>query len=174
MGALQQMKINPNEQYKTWGRNRSNRLSNYDYSKDRPIHVTICTDNKEKLFDSKVSGKIITNELLRTANDLRFRILCYCLMPDHLHVIVSPGESNLSLSKFLNIFKGRTTAVFKEKKDFKKIWQRSAFDHVLRTEEDLRAIIEYIMNNPVRKGIVEKIDNYPYSESFDVEIRRYI
>jgi REP element-mobilizing transposase RayT len=82
--------------------------------------VTICTNNKEKLYDSGVSGKIIINELLRTAKDLKFRILCYCLMPDHLHVIVSPGESNLSLSKFLNIFKRRTTTVFKEKKDFRR------------------------------------------------------
>ncbi len=168
------MKINPNEQYKTWGRSRSNRLSNYDYSKDRPIHVTICTDNKEKIFDSEINAQIAVNELLKTAKDLTFRILCYCVMPDHIHVIVSPGESNLSLSKFLNIFKGRTTAVFKEKNDFKKIWQRSGFDHVIRTEEDLKGVIEYIRNNPVRKGIVENASDYPYSESFDVEIRRYI
>ena len=136
--------------------------------------MTICTDNKEKLFDSEVGGKIIINELLRTAKDLRFRILCYCLMPDHLHVIVSPGESNLSLSKFLNVFKGRTTAVFRERKDLKKIWQRSAFDHVIRTEENLKGVIEYIRNNPVRKGIVENADDFPYSESFDAEIQRYI
>jgi len=37
----------------------------------------------------------------------------------------------------------------------------------------LRAIIEYIMNNPVRKGIVEKVDDYPYSEAFDIEIQKY-
>ena len=167
------MKINPHKQHKTWGRGRSNRLPNYDYSKDRPIHVTICTNNKENVFDSEINAKIVIDELLRAAKDVRFRMLCYCLMPDHLHVIVSPGESSLTVSKFLNIFKGRTTAVFRQKKDLKKIWQRSAFDHVIRTEEDLRAVIEYIMNNPVRKGIVEKIDDYPYSESFDVEIQKY-
>ena len=174
MGALQQMKINSNEKYKTWGKSRSNRLPNYDYSKDRPIHVTICTENKEKFFESEVNTKIVINELLKTAKDLKFRILCYCLMPDHLHVIVSPGESTLFLSKFLNIFKGRTTAVFRERKDLKKIWQRSAFDHVIRTEENLKGVIEYIRNNPVRKGIVENADDYPYSESFELEIKRYI
>jgi putative transposase len=167
------MKINSNEQYKTWGRSRSNRLANYNYSKDQPVHVTICTDNKETIFDSGANAKIVINELLKAAIDLRFRILCYCLMPNHLHVIVSPGESALSLSKFLNIFKGRTTAVLKERKDLRKVWQRSAFDHVIRTEEDLRAIIEYIMSNPVRKGIVEKVDDYPYSKSFDIEIQKY-
>jgi REP element-mobilizing transposase RayT len=95
-------------------------------------------------------------------------------MPDHLHVIVSPGESNLSLSKFLNIFKGRTRAVFRQRKDLKKIWQRSAFDHIIRTEENLKEVIEYIRNNPVRKGIVENANDYPYSKSFDIEIRKYI
>jgi REP element-mobilizing transposase RayT len=95
-------------------------------------------------------------------------------MPDHLHVIVGPGESSLPLSKFLNIFKGRTTKLFKDKENSGKIWQRSAFDHVIRTEENLKGVIEYIRNNPVRKGIVESADGYPYSELFDVEIQRYI
>jgi REP element-mobilizing transposase RayT len=173
MGALQRMEIKAKDRYKTWARSRSNRLSNYDYSIDRPIHVTICTDNKENIFDSEIDAKIVIDELLKTAKDVRFRMLCYCLMPDHLHVIVSPGESTLTLSKFLNIFKGRTTAVFRERKDLKKIWQRSAFDHVIRTGENLKAVIEYIRNNPVRKGIVENADDYSYSESFDVEIQKY-
>jgi len=168
------METKTKDQYKTWGRSRSNRLTNYDYSKDRPIHVTICTENKRNLFNSEESARIVINELLKTAKDLGFRILCYCLMPDHIHVIVSPGESTFPLSKFLNIFKGRSTRVFKDKEKLRRIWQRSAFDHIIRTEENLKAVIEYMMNNPVRKGILEKADEYPYSEWFDVEIQRYI
>jgi REP element-mobilizing transposase RayT len=168
------MKINSKEQYKTWGRSRSNRLVNYNYSEDRPVHVTICADSKKNIFGSDVNAKIAINELLKTVKDLKFRILCYCLMPDHLHVIVSPGESTLPLSKFLNIFKGRTAAVLKDKENLRKIWQRSAFDHVIRTKENLKTVIEYIMNNPVRKGIVGKADDYSYSEWFDVEIQRYL
>ena len=168
------MEIKISEQYKTWGRSRSNRLSNFDYSEDRPIHVTLCTDNKKNIFESETNAKIVINELLKTGRELGFQILCYCLMPDHLHIVLSPGDSTLSLSKFLNIFKGRTTAVFREKEGLKKLWQRSAFDHVIRADEDLRAIVEYIRNNPVRKGIAEKADDYPYSEWFDVEMQKYI
>jgi REP element-mobilizing transposase RayT len=174
MRALKEMETKTKDQCKTWGKSRSTRLTNYDYSKDRPIHLTICTENKENFFDSRVSARIVIDELLTTAKDLRFRIICYCLMPDHLHVIISPGESTLPLSKFLNIFKGRSTRLFRNKENLRKIWQRSAFDHVIRTGENLKAVIEYIMNNPVRKGIVEKADEYPYSERFDVEIQRYI
>jgi len=35
-------------------------------------------------------------------------------------------------------------------------------------------VIEYVMNNPVRKGIVEKVDDYPYSEWFDFNVKKYI
>src|SRR4030043_135877 len=124
MGALQRMEIKTKDRYQTWGESRSNRLPNYDYSKDRPVHVTVCTDNKENIFDSEIHARIVIDELFKAAKDVRFRMLCYCLMPDHLHVIVSPGESALPLSKFLNIFKGRTAAVFKDKENLRKIWQK--------------------------------------------------
>ena len=168
------METKNKEQYKTWGKSRSNRLSNYNYSKDRPVHVTICTNNKENIFNSSVNANIVITEVLKTAKDLGFRILCYCLMPDHLHVIISPGESNLPLSKFLNTFKGRTTTILREREGLREIWQRSAFDHIIRAEEGLKVVIEYVMNNPVRKGIVEKVDDYPYSEWFDFNVKKYI
>jgi REP element-mobilizing transposase RayT len=100
------MEIKDRVKYKTWGKSRSTRLYSYDYSKDRPVHVTICTYNKEKYFDSESNGKLVIDELLKTIKDLNFKILCYCLMPDHLHVVISPGESNLSLSNFLILLKG--------------------------------------------------------------------
>jgi len=136
--------MNPNIRYKTWGRSRSNRLASYDYSTDRPIHITLCTEKKREIFSSKVNAEIIIGELLKLAKDLGFRILCYCLIPDHLHIILSPGNSGYLLSKFLNIFKGRTTKTFRERENFNKIWQRSAFDHVIRAEEDLKAKQKYL------------------------------
>ncbi len=166
--------MNPKEPYKTWGKSRSNRLKDYDYSTDRPVHVTICTEKKRNIFGSKVDAEIAIDELLKSATDLRFRILCYCLMPDHFHIVLSSGDSTYPLSKFLNVFKGRTTATFRQMKGLEKIWQRSAFDHIIRADEDLRAITEYIMNSPVRKGIAENAAEYLFSQCFDVEIERYL
>jgi len=161
-------------EYKTWGRSRSNRLSGYDYSVDRPIHAILCTEKKQELFGPQDNARIVINELLKSTQDLRFRMLCYCLMPDHLHVVLSPGNSTYPFSRWLNVFKGRTATILRKKGGFKKVWQRSAFDHIVRADEDLRSIVEYVMNNPVRKGIVEIGDHYPYGALFDVEIERYI
>jgi REP element-mobilizing transposase RayT len=95
-------------------------------------------------------------------------------MPDHLHVILASADSGYPLSKFLNIFKGRTTAILRQREGSNKVWQRSGFDHVIRADEDLRAVIEYILDNPVRKGMVEKANDYPYSRCLEVEIRKYL
>ena len=162
------------KEYKTWGRSRSNRLGGYDYSVDLPIHVTICTNEKNALFDPGIKADTVIEELLKTAQDLKYRILCYCLMPEHLHVIFAPGDSGISLSKFLNIFKGRTTALFRKQFDIHVIWQRSAYDRVIRAGDDLKAIIEYILYNPVRKGIVTRAEDYPNAKWFEDVTKLYL
>ena len=164
----------PANEYKTWGKNRSNRLKDYDYSTDRPVHITICTQDKKSVFEDGTKAEIIAAELLQSAQDLEYRILCYCLMPNHFHLVISPGNTGLSLSRFLNVFKGRTAAIFRKKFHISGLWQRSAFDHVIRAGEDLKAIVEYILNNPVRKGIVATAGGYPYSKYFENEIRKYL
>lgn len=159
--------------FKTWGKSRSNRLQNYDYSSDRPIHITICTKDKKQIYYTDKAEAII-KELLKVTRDLQFRILCYCLMPDHLHTVISPGDSSLSLSEFMRTFKGRTATIFREKHGLSNLWQRSSFDHVIRADEDLKVIIEYILNNPVRKGITVNAEDYPYSKWFEEEVSRYL
>jgi putative transposase len=92
---------------------------------------------------------------------------------DHLHVIVSSGASGVALSKFLNIFKGRTTAVFRKRFGVSNLWQKSAYDHVLRAGEDLKATIQYVLNNPVRKGLVASPGDYPYGRWFEEVTAQY-
>ncbi len=42
------------------------------------------------------------------------------------------------------------------------IWQREFFDHVLRSDESAQAKAQYICENPVRKGLVKELDDYPW------------
>ncbi len=44
----------------------------------------------------------------------------------------------------------------------RRVWQREYFDRILRSEEDVREKAEYIVNNPVRAGLVESQDQYPW------------
>jgi len=42
------------------------------------------------------------------------------------------------------------------------VWQEESFDHVLRSSESLDAKVEYILNNPCRKGLVQRPEDYPW------------
>ena len=46
------------------------------------------------------------------------------------------------------------------------IWQKSFHDHALRADEDLRMVARYIVANPLRAGLVEQINDYPFWNAF--------
>jgi REP element-mobilizing transposase RayT len=85
----------------------------------------------------------------------------HCLMPDHLHLLVAPRQHNLI--DLLNQWKSFTANLLKKKGVERSCWQRSFYDHALRKEEDIQQVAEYIVNNPVRAGLVKEWRDYPFS-----------
>ncbi len=146
------------------------RLIDYDYSEMGYYYVTICTQNKSKILSQIVGdgipdvpkinlskiGQIVEETLkyIDKTND-KISIETYCIMPNHIHLIVfinnefadgscrNPTPTNSVLSKFVSSFKRHTN-----KKTNQKLWQRSFYEHVIRNEESLIEISEYIYNNP--------------------------
>ena len=96
--------------------------------------------------------------------------MSYCFMPDHLHLLLS-GDKTSSLKDFMRAFKQKSSFHFK-KTSGKALWQRSYYDHILRKEEDIREIALYIFRNPIRKGLVSRIRDYPFlgSDVFDCNL----
>ncbi len=92
-------------------------------------------------------------------------VFTYCLMPNHLHFLVSPRQDGVSILKFTDQYKGKTTNRSWGVGWQGKLWQPRYYDHIVRAEEDLRAIAEYILNNPVRKGFVERAADWPWGGS---------
>ena len=68
-------------------------LKDFDYTNDNYVYfVTICAENKQHYFVNNKITKIIEDELefRRTTKDIN--LLCYCIMPDHLHILLSLTE----------------------------------------------------------------------------------
>jgi putative transposase len=84
------------------------------------------------------------------------------LMPDHLHTLVSfPSDKHMM-------------TVVSQWKEFlaKKLginWQPNFFDHRLRNDESLRDKADYILNNPVRRGLVTRAEDWNYVWMLDVD-----
>lgn len=89
-------------------------------------------------------------------------------MPDHLHLLLVGGD-NSSLQDFVKIFKQESGFYFKQNYNVS-LWQPSYYDHVLRKEESVGEIIHYILENPVRKGIVNDFRGYPFLGSMVFDI----
>jgi putative transposase len=144
--------------YKTWGKSRSVRLKEFDYTSPFLIyHIIIGAAEKQNIFtDPTINLKVI--ETLKNSAELYgYKLLSYCLMSDHLHILVQATESPKDLRSFVRGFKS-----FSTKSTRKNLWQRSFYEHILRREENAVDVANYILNNPVRKGLVEEYKQYKW------------
>ena len=144
---------------KSFGKRRSLRLRTFDYRSPGPYHVTVGTFRRQPLLTAQlVEG--VSLDLATVARETGTAVYAYCFMPDHAHLLVSlSGEQDLL--GFVHRFKGRSTRTFWRCGGRGKLWQRSFHDHVLRSDEDLQAIARYIIANPVRRGLVQDVRDYP-------------
>lgn len=101
--------------------------------------------------------------------DTGVRLYAYCLMTDHLHLLVSPAEGH-SIIDFVREFKGVSTRMSWDHGLRGKIWQQGFFDHFLRRDEDLEVAVRYVLGNPVREGTVPDWHEYPYCGSLEYDL----
>ena len=122
--------------------------------------------------------KLIREAFCAPARDL---ILAHCLhdhekrvylhaavvMPDHVHVLLTPLPDELGwphpLPAILKLIKGTSArSVNKLLGTSGPVWQEESFDHVTRGDAGFQEKLEYIRQNPVRRGLVEKPEDYPW------------
>ena len=77
-------------------------------------------------------------------------------MPDHLHWLMQLGETS-PLSRVVHQVKSVSAHRLG-----RPLWQAGFHDHVLRREEDVRQIARYIVSNPVRAGLVDRVGDWPH------------
>ena len=95
----------------------------------------------------------------------QFAAAAYCLMPDHVHLLMEALAVNSNLAPFVKALKQVTGFEF-ERRTGQRLWQRYYYDHVLRPKDDPDGVAWYIWLNPVRAGLVKKVEEYPYSGPF--------
>lgn len=119
--------------------------------------VTMCVrDRRNVLANSQVFDAIKA-----TIPELRkWHVLAGVVMPDHAHWVVSPVEDrDLSVGDFSHGFK---RLLRKSLGSHPWEWQRGCFDRLLRSDENLQRKWIYVMDNPVRQGLVQRWEEWPY------------
>jgi putative transposase len=130
---------------------------------NRVYFMTVHAYMNQSPFVRRDLNQLVVDVLCEEEQRQNCAVFTYCLMPDHLHFLVSPRRDGISALKFADQYKGKATNRSWTVGWQGKLWQPRYFDHIVRAEEDLRAIAEYILNNPVRKELVERAENWPWS-----------
>lgn len=127
------------------------------------VFITIRSYRNQKPFIKHEINRMVITTLLAEQGRINCRVFTYCLMPDHIHFLISPQVDGISVLTFTYQFKGKTTNLSWDFGWQGKLWQPRFYDHVVRSDENLLAIAEYILANPVRKGLAATPQDWPWS-----------
>ena len=123
--------------------------------------VTTATASRSPLFRDHASSLVVVRALYAMERRGDCALLAWVLMPDHLHVLLV--LHGLGLSTLVRSLKGRTARTLNAMRAARcRVWQAGFHDRAVRREEDLVEIARYIVANPLRAGLVDRIGEYPY------------
>jgi REP element-mobilizing transposase RayT len=123
--------------------------------------LTICTHRRRCLFQSASAVDLVRSQFLHTARCGSFQILVDCFMPDHVHAVVVGQQGGQSLPRFVRLAKQRSGYAF-VRRFHGRLWQESYFDRTIRRDEALARVVAYVVNNPIRRGLVSAPMEYPF------------
>jgi REP element-mobilizing transposase RayT len=128
---------------------------------DKPHFITFVTKNHWVLPDD---ARDIVLRCCRHDDQAKLDLHAIVVMPDHVHMILTPltmGGSVVSLVEILRGIKGASARFINQKLGHEgSVWQEESFDHVLRASEALDQKTLYILENPVRQGLIDDWHNY--------------
>jgi REP element-mobilizing transposase RayT len=160
---------------------RLHRLPLAIYSKTEfEFFFTVCARHQGAPFLNAALAKEVIDSLLWTRNQYHWLLYCYCLMPDHLHFvcrlteeqtrIINAGARGVQVESVLDHlarFKSFTTNKSWKLGFTGPLWQKSCFDRVFDLAKPVEEVIEYSLENPVRKQLVVDWRDWPYSRIVD-------
>lgn len=91
-------------------------------------------------------------------------------MPDHLHLLLEGLGGASDFCQLMKDVKQRTSyqAI---RLGAGRLWQDGYYDRIVRQDEDVAAYVDYILQNPVRAGLVERAEDYPYASTRFTSLR---
>lgn len=148
-------------------RENSHRLPKEYYRGKILVAFTVCMVDRTPFWINEEKFSTIANFLNESFELYQVRPLVYCLMPDHLHVVAQGISEESDLWRTIVRFKQRSS--FWLHQNFSKsCWQKDFHDRIIRNNSELTQKINYILANPVRAGLVQQWNEYPFIGPEDI------
>jgi putative transposase len=120
------------------------------------VYVTVCCNNRVPWLAQERHHELLLEIWQDTSHWVVGR---YVLMPDHLHLFAAPQESAVEFDAWVQYFKSQFT---KRNKNPLCVWQTDHWDTRIRSESHYEEKSHYMVNNPVRAGLVATSDLWEF------------
>jgi putative transposase len=145
------------------------------------------TSQRERLFEDENFARIAHEDIAFYARKFGMISVAHVIMPDHLHWILHPSPEDFErfvreeqakgkrskyghaperfyLRKIMEDYKRHTAHMINEGRDapYAQVWQEGFRDDALRRPDAIRGAVQYVILNPVKAGLAERSEDYPY------------
>jgi putative transposase len=125
--------------------------------------VTPRTWESRAIFNVAPPCEVFVESLLHYRDEGAYLLHGFVLMPDHFHVLITPGEE-IALERAVQFIKGGSARAIRERLIFRfPVWQRGFSDHRIRDAADFDGHMRYVAHNPVKRHLVLTPNEYPWS-----------
>ena len=113
----------------------------------------------------------LVQETLQKFDSERYRLIAWCIMPNHVHVLIEPLVSLPKIVQSWKSFTGRWALSHNAELELgvpapgHAFWMRDYWDRYIRDERHLQAVIDYIHENPVTAGLCPSAPDWPWSSA---------
>lgn len=135
-----------------------------------------CMEESSRWLTQESIARHVMAEIHRLDGE-QYQVIAYCIMPNHVHLLINiqgyakdphitprTGIGSYPLTRNIRLLKGRTARscnqILGRTGSF---WHHESYDHVVRDEQECVRIIRYILDNPVKAGLVTDWRQWPYT-----------
>ena len=116
------------------------------------------------LLKASKAASIVENALLHFQGE-RYALSAWCVMPNHVHVVVTPFPG-FSLPSILHSWKSFSAHEINNALGRKgRVWEEEAFDHLVRNELAFDKFVDYTEKNPVTAGLCHRPEDWAFSSA---------
>ncbi|MGA2277013.1 MAG: transposase [Terracidiphilus sp.] len=132
----------------------------------RVFFVTTKTSMGRALLQSERNAMLLIDVLRSLVAEHKFKVQDFVVMPDHLHLLMTV-DLEMTIEKAMQLIKGRFSYRLSHEFGYLgEVWQRGLSEIQVLGKESFMQHRSYIAMNPVKAGLVESPDQYPYCFEF--------
>ncbi|GAB4044655.1 REP-associated tyrosine transposase [Spirosoma litoris] len=126
-------------------------------------YIDGCQSGADWLKNEEIAQ--LVTQSLHFGHDIYYNLHAYCVMPNHVHVLLTVLREDVPFYKVLQRLKTYTAVQANRllNRTGQSFWQAESYDHAVRNEKSFKRIVNYILHNPIKAGLVINWEDWPYS-----------